>query len=110
MHKISAKLDGGVLLSQSENVNVRENPETTAENDTADQQSETSASVTSPQEQTSGTESASNAISTTVSAAITKLKTGSIKAGESAPLAAFCGAGAVALAAALICGLKKDSD
>jgi hypothetical protein len=47
-------------------------------------------------------------LGTTVSAAITKLR--GVSAGESAPLAAFCGAGAVAIAAALICGRKKNED
>ena len=115
-HTLSAKLNGSVLLKQSEDVTVvARSEETTAAETSAEQLTATSAYVTEqtvsvvvPESTVAGTATA--VLETTVGAAITKLKAGSVKAGESMPLAAFCGAGGIALAAALICGHKKEND
>lgn len=109
VHTVSAKLNGTVLLEQSEEVTVMaQKDETTAGQTAASELTATSAVSTSTEQNEDHTGSAT--LSTTVTAAITKLKTKGVSAGESAPLAAFCGAGAVAIAAALICGRRKGSD
>ena len=107
-HTVSAKLDGAVLLEKDEEVTVvKETPETTAGQTDIAAPTATSAVIT----ETDAADGAVTAVfGTTVTAAITKLKTNSVSAGESAQLAAFCGAGAVAIAAALICGRKKNSE
>lgn len=116
VHTVSAKLNGSVLLKQSEDVNVvARNEETTTADTSAPQLTGTSAAVTEQEvtltaQQSTDSEPVTSVLGTTVSAAITKLKAGSVKAGESMPLAAFCGAGGIALAAALICGHKKEND
>lgn len=110
VHTLSAKLDGNILLEKNEEVTVVErNEETDAVQDGQTAQTETTPAGTDTAGQTEISETAvSDVLGTTVSAAITKLS--GVSAGESAPLAAFCGAGAVAIAAALICGRKKNED
>lgn len=132
-HSVSAKLNGTALLMQSEQFTVSENTETTvmpeaaaAPDSTASTNDTTltkdtrlteytdSDSVTESSRLTTGepdtTASLSTMLSTTVSNAISSLKTKSVKAGESAPLAAFCGIGAAAMAALLIFGKHRESD
>ncbi len=114
-HTVSAKLNGSILLKQSESVNVvTRNEGTTTADSAAEQLTATSANPAEPEaagtEQSTSAEPMTSVLETTVTAAITKLKAGSVKAGDSMPLAAFCGAGGIALAAALICGHKKEND
>lgn len=110
VHTLSAKLDGNVLLEQNEEVTVVERAgETEAVQSGQSAPTETTPAGTEKAAQTDISETTvSDVLGTTVSAAITKLR--GVSAGESAPLAAFCGAGAVAIAAALICGRKKNGD
>ena len=107
-YTLSAKLNGNVLLEQNEEVTVVvQNQETAAARSDVSGQTETQPSAAAGTAvQTGQNETAGAALSTTVSAAITKMR--GVSAGESAPLAAFCGAGAVAIAAALICSCKKS--
>jgi len=110
VHTLSAKLDGNVLLKKNDEVTVVErNEETDAVQSGQSAPTETTPAGTEAAAQTDVSASTVPAVlGTTVSAAITKLR--GVSAGESAPLAAFCGAGAVAIAAALICGRKKNED
>ncbi|MBR3447228.1 MAG: hypothetical protein IKH27_05450 [Oscillospiraceae bacterium] len=106
VHTLSAKLNGSVLLEQNEEITVVErNEETDAVQNGQTAQTETTPAGT---EADNGTATVSGVLGTTVSAALTKLA--GVSAGESAPLAAFCGAGAVAIAAALICSCKKSGE
>ena len=119
-HSVSAKLNGTALLMQSEQFTVSESTETTVSMQTADSTASTNDTTltknTLPTENTNLTgESGSAAslttmLSTTVSSAFASLKTKGVSAGESAPLAAFCGAGAAAMAALLIFGKHRESD
>ena len=106
VHTLSAKLNGSVLLEQNEEITVVERNEETD----AVQNGQTAPTETTPAgtEADNGTATVSGVLGTTVSAALTKLA--GVSAGESAPLAAFCGAGAVAIAAALICSCKKSGE
>lgn len=119
IHQISAKLNGGATLMQNEEITVIPAAVTdttqTAEITSADTSaitSETKESTTqetasqTASEQTSAVSSTSAAARTTES----KQKSGSVKTGDSTPLAAFCGAGALAMAAILIIRSKKNSD
>ena len=118
VHTVSAKLNGSDLLDKSEQVTVVSRTKESA-NELTEKLSEpvallaelTGAETEALSETTEAVETTvTSVIGTTVSVALTKLRTDSVQAGESAPLAAFCGAGAVAIAAALICGRKKNTD
>ncbi|MBR6718353.1 MAG: hypothetical protein IKI77_08430 [Oscillospiraceae bacterium] len=132
-HSVSAKLNGTALLMQSEQFTVSESTETTVSMQTADSTASTNDTTltknTLPTENTNLTGESGSAgssrmttdepdpaaslttmLSTTVSSAFASLKTKGVSAGESAPLAAFCGAGAAAMAALLIFGKHRESD
>ena len=114
IHQISAKLNGGATLMQNEEVTVipaavtgTTEPAATEPADTSTITSETHESTTqTTAEQTSAVSSTSAAARTTESGQ----KSGSVRTGDSTPLAAFCGAGALAMAAFLIIRSKKNTD
>ncbi len=115
VHTVSAKLNGTDLLDKNEQVTVVPRKKNAAA-ELTEKLTEPAAGLLAEltgSETEESTEPAvttvTSVLETTVSAALTKLRTDSVQAGESAPLAAFCGAGAVAIAAALICGRKKNN-